>query len=130
MHMKPLDFVQSPAPNRRWTRRQRWATTKITEDVTADIAIPPTQTACNHRHQNDPAPAAAPTIVPAADPPDANDPVPGPVLTPVCHEAANPFLTTEPQADVPLQNPCSPASMERQFHMATPSTIAWTPHRP
>jgi hypothetical protein len=134
MHTKPLDFTQSPAPNRRRTGRQRRATTKTTEDATADIATPPAQTARNRRRQNDPAPAvaptAAPTIVPAADPPNANDPAPGPVPTPVRDEAANPFLAAEPQADAPLQNPGSPASTERQFHMATPSTIARTPHRP
>jgi hypothetical protein len=134
MHTKPLDFIQSPTPNRRRTGRQQQATTKTTEDATADIATPPAPTACNRRCQNDPAPAAAPTaeptIVPAADPPDANDPAPGPVPTPVCDEAANPFLAAEPQADAPLQNPGSPAPTERQFHMATPSTIARTPHHP
>ena len=108
------------------------------EDATADIATPPALTAHNHRCQNDPAPAAAPTaaptveptIVPAADPPNANDPVPRPVPTPVHNEATNPFLAAEPQADAPLQNPGSPASTERRFHMATPSTIAQTPHHP
>jgi hypothetical protein len=106
------------------------------EDVTADILIMPAQGTCSSRHQGDPPPTAAPAIasalladipsaVLAADLPNVNDAAPEPIPTPVHNEAANPFLTG-PQPDIPVENLSSPASMERQFYMATPSTTAWT----
>ena len=110
------------------------------EDATADIPVTPAQDTRNHRRQGDPAPApaAAPTVasalpadIPSAVPAaDLNDAAPGPIPTPVRNEAANPFLTAGPQPDIPVENPGSPASTERRFHMATPSTAARTPHRP
>lgn len=139
-NMKPSDFIQSPTPTRRCTGRQRRATTRITEDATADIPITPAQGTRNDRHQGDPAPAAAPAIasalpanipsaVPAADLPNVNDVAPEPIPTPVRDEAANPFLTG-PQPDIPIENLSSPASTERRFYIATPSTAARTPHCP
>jgi hypothetical protein len=96
----------------------------------------PTRRPRNHRRQDDPAPAIAPAplaAIPATDPAaylPNDDAAPGPAPTPVRDEAANPFLAVEPQPDMPIQNPGSPASTERQFHMVTPSTAARTPHRP
>ena len=111
------------------------------EDATADIPVTPTQDTCNHRHLGDSAPAAAPTVVsalqidiplaiPATDLPNVNDAAPGSIPTPVRDEAANPFLTTGPQPDIPVENSGSPTSTEQRFYMATPSTAARTPYHP
>jgi hypothetical protein len=103
------------------------------EDATADIATPE-HTPRSRRRQNDPAPrnvapeAALPTG--QANIHATDDAAAAPLRTPVRDEAANPFLDAEPQPGTPEQNPSSPTSTERNFHMATPSTATRTPGRP
>ena len=83
------------------------------EDTTADITTPE-QTPHSCQRQNDPPPH---TMVPEAASPAGqanatNDPpaatAAAPQLTPVCDDAASPFLAAGPQPGTPEQNPSSP----------------------
>jgi hypothetical protein len=108
-------------------------TTKTVEDATADI-VTPEQIPHSRQRQNDPAPhnvapeAALPTG--QANIHATDDAATAPLRTPVRDEATNPFLDAEPRPGPPEQNPSSPTSTERNFHMATPSTAARTPGPP